>query len=76
MSPLDQMQLKLNVHYVNTDSRDFWLFAWNPFDHTCRDKVTTISGHRTNNNRRMDIFQKSGTYLKRPHSFLPIVDLM
>lgn len=60
MSDLDQTELKLNVHYTHTDDRDFWLFAWNPFDYTCRDKVNTIGGSRVNNNRRMDIFREPG----------------
>lgn len=60
MSDLDQTQLKLDIHYAHTNDRDFWLFAWNPFDLTCRDKVATIGGggDRVNNDRRMDIFRK------------------
>ncbi|GAB0088372.1 uncharacterized protein DMENIID0001_027770 [Sergentomyia squamirostris] len=58
MSDLDQSELKLNVHYSHTTDRDFWLFAWNPFDFTCRDKVTSISGNR--NDRRMDVFREPG----------------
>lgn len=61
MSDLDQSELKLNVHYAHTTDRDFWLFAWNPFDLTCRDRVATIgggSGSRVNNDRRMDIFRE------------------
>lgn len=60
MSDLDQTELKLGVHYAHTTDRDFWLFAWNPFDYTCRDKVTTIGGNRANNERRMDIFREPG----------------
>uniref|UniRef100_A0A1I8QFB9 Apple domain-containing protein n=1 Tax=Stomoxys calcitrans TaxID=35570 RepID=A0A1I8QFB9_STOCA len=60
MSDLDQTELKLNVHYTHTDDREYWLFAWNPFDYTCRDKVNTIGGSRVNNNRRMDIFREPG----------------
>ncbi|XP_073813437.1 uncharacterized protein isoform X2 [Musca autumnalis] len=60
MSDLDQTELKLNAHYTHTEDRDFWLFAWNPFDYTCRDKVNTIGGSRVNNNRRMDIFREPG----------------
>lgn len=60
MSDLDQGELKLNVHYVHVSDRDFWLFAWNPFDYSCRDKVNTIGGSRVNNDRRMDIFREPG----------------
>lgn len=72
MSDLDQSELKLNIHYAHTNDRDYWLFAWNPFDWTCRDKVTTIggggpagiggatNGNRVNNDRRMDIFREPG----------------
>lgn len=60
MSDLDQTELKLNIHYAHTSERDYWLFAWNPFDWTCRDKVTTIGGSRVNNDRRMDIFREPG----------------
>lgn len=64
MSDLDQAELKLNIHYAHTNERDYWLFAWNPFDWTCRDKVTSISGgsgaNRVNNDRRMDIFKEPG----------------
>ncbi|XP_055680028.1 uncharacterized protein LOC129788061 isoform X2 [Lutzomyia longipalpis] len=58
MSDLDQSELKVNVHYTHTTDRDFWLFAWNPFDFTCRDKVTSVSGNR--NDRRMDVFREPG----------------
>lgn len=60
MSDLDQTELKLDVHYTHTKDRNFWLFAWNPFDWTCRDKVNTIGGSRVNNDRRMDIFREPG----------------
>ncbi|XP_038108498.1 uncharacterized protein LOC6048997 [Culex quinquefasciatus] len=63
MSDLDQSELKLGVHYAHTNERDYWLFAWNPFDYTCRDKITTISGgggNRVNHDRRMDIFREPG----------------
>ncbi|XP_053673472.1 uncharacterized protein LOC128723731 [Anopheles nili] len=61
MSDLDQSELKLGVHYAHTTDRDFWLFAWNPFDYTCRDKITTISGGtRMNHDRRIDIFREPG----------------
>ncbi|SPP75921.1 Hypothetical predicted protein [Drosophila guanche] len=60
LSDLDQTELKLDVHYTHTKERDFWLFAWNPFDWTCRDKVNTIGGSRVNNDRRMDIFREPG----------------
>lgn len=60
MSDLDQTELKINVHYRHTNNRDYWLFAWNPFDWTCRDKVTTVGGSRVNNDRRMDIFREPG----------------
>ncbi|XP_017867200.1 PREDICTED: uncharacterized protein LOC108616491 isoform X2 [Drosophila arizonae] len=60
MSDLDQTELKLDVHYRHTKERDYWLFAWNPFDWTCRDKVNTIGGSRVNNDRRMDIFREPG----------------
>ncbi|XP_039501919.1 uncharacterized protein LOC120458367 isoform X1 [Drosophila santomea] len=60
LSDLDQTELKQDVHYANTKDRDFWLFAWNPFDWTCRDKVNTIGGSRVNNDRRMDIFREPG----------------
>ncbi|XP_030380736.1 uncharacterized protein LOC115628667 [Scaptodrosophila lebanonensis] len=60
LSDLDQSELKLDVHYTHTKDRDFWLFAWNPFDWTCRDKVNTIGGSRVNNDRRMDIFREPG----------------
>ncbi|KNC30847.1 hypothetical protein FF38_01573 [Lucilia cuprina] len=68
MSDCDQTELKLNVHYTHTDDRDFWLFAWNPFDYTCRDKVNTIGGSRVNNNRRMDIFREPGDVAWRHYS--------
>lgn len=59
MSDLDQSELKLNVNFAHTNERDYWLFAWNPFDLTCRDKVATIGGsNRANNDRRMDIFRE------------------
>ncbi|KAI8035712.1 hypothetical protein M5D96_011462 [Drosophila gunungcola] len=60
LSDLDQTELKQDVHYAHTKDRDFWLFAWNPFDWTCRDKVNTIGGSRVNNDRRMDIFREPG----------------
>lgn len=61
MSDLDQSELKLGVHYAHTTDRDFWLFAWNPFDYTCRDKITTISGGtRMNHDRRVDIYREPG----------------
>lgn len=65
MSDLDQSELKLNVHYQHTNDRDFWLFAWNPFDFTCRDKITSISGNRVNSDRRMDIFREPGKLFNR-----------
>ncbi|XP_046810899.1 uncharacterized protein LOC111681958 isoform X2 [Lucilia cuprina] len=68
MSDCDQTELKLNVHYTHSDDRDFWLFAWNPFDYTCRDKVNTIGGSRVNNNRRMDIFREPGDVAWRHYS--------
>lgn len=59
MSDLDQSELKLNINFAHTNDRDYWLFAWNPFDLTCRDKVATIGGsNRANNDRRMDIFRE------------------
>ncbi|XP_053691927.1 uncharacterized protein LOC128740411 [Sabethes cyaneus] len=65
MSDLDQSELKMGVHYAHTNNRDYWLFAWNPFDYTCRDKIITISsgsngGNRENHDRRMDIFREPG----------------
>ena len=65
MSDLDQSELKLDVHYTSTPNRDYWLFAWNPFDYTCRDKITSISGNRINSERRMDIFRDSGKLFNR-----------
>jgi hypothetical protein len=65
MSDLDQSQLVLDVHYIQTPTRDFWLFAWNPYDYTCRDKITSISGNRINSDRRMDIFRDSGKLFNR-----------
>lgn len=70
MSDLDQSELKENIHYSHTTDRDYWLFAWNPFDLTCRDKVTSqgagSGGNRVDNGRRMDIFRESsGKELKR-----------
>lgn len=65
MSDLDQSDLKLDVHYTHTPSRDYWLFAWNPFDYTCRDKITSISGNRINSERRMDIFRDTGKLFNR-----------
>lgn len=59
MSDLDQDKLQLDVHYTHTPGRDFWLFSWNQFDSTCRDKVATVGGsNRANNDRRMDIFRE------------------
>lgn len=66
MSDLDQSELKFGLHYAHTPDRDYWLFAWNPFDYTCRDKITsisTINGNRQNNERRMDIFKEPGKLL-------------
>ncbi|XP_058448113.1 uncharacterized protein LOC131428297 isoform X1 [Malaya genurostris] len=65
MSDLDQSELKMGVHYAHTNNRDYWLFAWNPFDYTCRDKIITISSgsngnNRENHDRRMDIFREPG----------------
>lgn len=61
LSDLDQSELKLDIHYTHVSNKDYWLFAWNPFDYTCRDKINTIGGgNRVNNNRRMDIFRESG----------------
>lgn len=67
LSDLDQTELKINVHFAHTTERgDYWLFAWNPFDWTCRDKVNTIGGggggavNRVNNDRRMDVFREKG----------------
>ena len=65
MSDLDQSQLKLDVHYTHTPNRDFWLFAWDPWDYTCRDKITSISGSRVNSDRRMDIFREPGKLFNR-----------
>lgn len=65
MSDLDQSELKLDVHYTHTPNRDYWLFAWNPFDYTCRDKITSISGNRINSERRMDIFRDTGKLFNR-----------
>lgn len=65
MSDLDQSQLQLNVHYSHVTDRDYWLFAWNPFDYTCRDKITSISGNRINSDRRMDIFREPGKLFNR-----------
>lgn len=65
MSDLDQAELKLDIHYTHTPNRDYWLFAWNPFDYTCRDKITSISGNRINSDRRMDIFRDSGKLFNR-----------
>jgi len=60
MSDLDQTELKLNIHFSHTSGRDNWLFAWNPFDWTCRDKTNTIGGSRAHNNRRMDFLSEPG----------------
>lgn len=60
MSDLDQSELKVDLHYAHTNDRKFLLYAWNPFDWTCRDKVTTLGGSRVNNDRRMDIFREPG----------------
>ncbi|XP_068143967.1 uncharacterized protein [Drosophila tropicalis] len=68
LSDLDQTELKQDVHYTHTKERDFWLFAWNPFDWTCRDKVNTIGGSRVNNDRRMDIFREPGDVAWRHYS--------
>lgn len=67
LSDLDQSELKLDVHYTHTPNRDYWLFAWNPFDYTCRDKITSISSgnNRVNSDRRMDIFRDSGKLFNR-----------
>lgn len=63
MSDLDQSELKPNIHYSHSNDRDYWLFAWNPFDWTCRDKITSVGiggSNRVNNDRRMDIFREPG----------------
>lgn len=65
MSDLDQSELKLDVHYTHTPNRDNWLFAWNPWDYTCRDKITSISNNRANSDRRLDIFREPGNLLNR-----------
>jgi hypothetical protein len=66
MSDLDQSELKMDVHYTHTPNRDFWLFAWNPWDYTCRDKITSISsGNRINSDRRLDIFREPGKLFNR-----------
>lgn len=65
MSDLDQSELKLDVHYTHTPNRDFWLFAWNPWDYTCRDKITSISGNRAHSDRRLDIFREPGNLFNR-----------
>lgn len=65
MSDLDQSELKLDVHYTHTPNRDFWLFAWNPWDYTCRDKITSISSNRANSDRRLDIFREPGNLFNR-----------
>lgn len=65
MSDLDQSDLKLDIHYTHTPNRDFWLFAWNPWDYTCRDKITSISSNRQNSERRMDIFREPGNLFNR-----------
>jgi hypothetical protein len=65
MSDLDQSELKLDVHYTHTPNRDFWLFSWNPWDYTCRDKITSISSNRQNSERRMDIFREPGNLFNR-----------
>lgn len=59
MSDLDFSELKFDVNFAHTNDRDYWLYAWGRFDHTCRDKVATIGGsNRANNDRRMDIFRE------------------
>ncbi|XP_061512208.1 uncharacterized protein LOC1279963 [Anopheles gambiae] len=69
MSDLDQSELKLGVHYAHTNDRDFWLFAWNPFDYTCRDKITTISGGtRANHDRRIDVLREPGDGSRRQYT--------
>ncbi|XP_050078960.1 uncharacterized protein LOC126565793 [Anopheles maculipalpis] len=69
MSDLDQSELKLGVHYAHTNDRDFWLFAWNPFDYTCRDKITTISGGtRMNHDRRIDVLREPGDGSRRQYT--------
>lgn len=61
LSDLDQTALKLDINFAHTTARDWWLFAWNPFDNTCRDKVTTVGGSsRANNDRRVDIYREPG----------------
>lgn len=65
MSDLDQSELKLDIHYTHTPNRDYWLFAWNPWDYTCRDKITSISSNRQNSERRMDIFREPGNLFNR-----------
>lgn len=60
MAELDQSQLQLGVNYAHVNDRDYWLFAWNPYDASCRDKVATISGDRVNNERRIDVFKDPG----------------
>lgn len=65
MSDLDQSELKLDVHYAHTPNRDNWLFAWNPWDYTCRDKITSITNNRANSDRRLDIFREPGNLFNR-----------
>lgn len=62
MSDLDQSELKNGIHFAHTVDRDFWLFSW-VLDNTCRDKITTLGGSRTNSERRMDIFREPGKNL-------------
>lgn len=60
LSDLDQSELKLGVNYAHVNDRDYWLFAWNPYDFSCRDKVATITGNRINSDRRIDVFKEPG----------------
>uniref|UniRef100_A0A336MGD3 CSON001081 protein n=1 Tax=Culicoides sonorensis TaxID=179676 RepID=A0A336MGD3_CULSO len=60
LSDLDQSELKLGINYAHVNDRDYWLFAWNPYDYSCRDKVATQNNNRINSDRRIDVFKDPG----------------
>ncbi|XP_063697632.1 uncharacterized protein LOC134828584 [Culicoides brevitarsis] len=60
LSDLDQSELKLGINYAHVNDRDYWLFAWNPYDYSCRDKVATPNNNRVNSDRRIDVFKDPG----------------
>lgn len=73
LSDLDQSELKLGINYAHVNDRDYWLFAWNPYDYSCRDKVATPNNNRVNSDRRIDVFKDPGNRLSH-HNHDHLID--